>query len=60
MKNFWVRVTAESYEKAREIFVEQFTEVYMQDANKFSFQYTEEEFSPELFPGAEFAHIKQS
>lgn len=59
MSNYWVRVVAESYDKAREIFIQRFTSVYMQDPMKFAFQYEENKFKPNYFPKGEFLLIEQ-
>lgn len=60
MFNSWVRVVAESHEKARELFVEQFTIPFMDAPDKFAFQYSEKEWEPEWFPQGEFTVINQT
>lgn len=60
MKNSWVRVVAENYEKARELFISQFTEIYMENPNKWAFQYEEKDFQTHFFPNGEFMLITQT
>lgn len=59
MKNHWVKVTADSYEAARSLFMQEFTSNYMERPDKFAFQYTEEEFTPHYYPGGEFLALEQ-
>lgn len=59
MKNFWVRVVASSYEKARDIFVSEFSSLYMETPSTWAFQYEEERFNKSYFPGGEFVCLKE-
>ena len=59
MKDKWVRVVAESYGKARSIFVEQFSSVDMEAPDKWAFQYTESDFDPQFFPEGEYLVLTQ-
>lgn len=61
LRDYWVRVIAESYGKAREIFVEHFSTPCMErGAMCWSFQYGEKSFSPEYFPKGEYRLLKQN
>lgn len=53
LKNFWVRVVAGNYNRAREVFIQQFSSQYMTRPDKWAFQYEEPQFKPELFPSGE-------
>jgi hypothetical protein len=44
MKNHYVKVVAENYDKARSLFIRKFSMVFMPKPDKFSFQYGEEDF----------------
>lgn len=44
MKDFYVKVHAETYDMARAVFINTFTTPLMPSPNKWSFQYTEKEF----------------
>lgn len=62
MKNSWVRVVAESYGKARELFVDNFSNIHMEKPDKWAFQYEEKDFGDEskaLYPNGEFKLISQ-
>ena len=60
LNNHWVRITAESYGTAREIFVEQFSTPFMErGAACWSFQYEEDKFNKSYFPLGEYGHINQ-
>ena len=59
MKDCWVRVCADSYQKARFLFVKHFTLMFMSDPAKWAFQYEEEKFDRSFFPGGEYAFIHQ-
>jgi hypothetical protein len=59
MKNYWVRVKAEGYYEARELFVSEFSSIYMQAPDKWAFQYESHKFRKEFFPGGEFILIEQ-
>ena len=60
LNNHWVRVVAESYGKAREIFIERFSTPLMErGAMCWSMQYEEGKFKPEYFPEGEFKRITQ-
>lgn len=54
MRDYWVTVIASSYFKARDIFINDFSSIYMTAPNKWAFQYEEEKFEADLFPGGEF------
>ena len=53
MKDYWITVEAESYDKARESFMEYWKSI------KWSFQYEEGEFNSHLFPKGEYIKITQ-
>jgi hypothetical protein len=59
MKNYWVRVTASSYNWARLYFVEKFSTLYMNRPLEWSFQYAEKDFIPAKhhFPKGEYMHL---
>ncbi|WP_293916587.1 MULTISPECIES: hypothetical protein [unclassified Sphingobacterium] len=57
---YWVRVVAEDYDKARGVFIESFTKLYMSSPEKFSWQYNEQNFQPAMFPGGEYMVINQT
>lgn len=58
MKNFWVRVRATTYDKAREIFISRFISIYGEE-DKWAFQYEEYEFKKKFFPSGEFMFIEE-
>ena len=61
LNNHWVRVVAESFGKAREIFVEQFSTPRMErGAACWWFQYTEDTFKKSYFPCGEYAMLVQN
>jgi len=53
MKDLWIRVIASSYDKARQIFINEFMLTDMPSLDKWSMQYEEKDFRPEYFPGGE-------
>jgi len=57
MMNNWVTVIANDYGEARELFIEKFTSLYMENPDKFAFQYEEKDFESEYFPKGEFMLI---
>jgi hypothetical protein len=59
MKGFWVRVKASDYYKAREIFISEFSSIYMQTPSTWGFQYEEYKFKKELFPSEEFMCLEE-
>ena len=60
LKDYWVRVTADDYGKAREIFIERFSTPLMErGAMCWSFQYDEDKFSRQYFPLGEYNHFQQ-
>lgn len=59
MQNFWVRVVAKDYGKAREIFIEEFSSQKMETPMSWSFQYEEDKFKPEFFPQGEYEVFEQ-
>lgn len=59
MRDFWVTVHAPGYDKARELFIDRFSSVYMDAPDKWSFQYSEKSFSPEYFPNGEYCLIEE-
>ena len=60
MKDRWVRVVAESYDKARSIFIREYAIPIMGDACRWSFMYEGGFFEPEWFPAGEDHIIYQS
>lgn len=60
MKDYYVRVISDTYENARLLFIQEFTSIYMENLDKWSFQYEEDEFNPESFPGGEYLVIETS
>ena len=61
LNNYWVRVIAESYGKAREIFVERFSTPFMErGAACWSMQYEEDKFNKSYFPLGEYKLLEQS
>lgn len=60
LSEFYVLVEAEDYEKARNLFIVEFTSVYMDRPDMFAFQYSEDRFNSEFCRRGEFFHIKQS
>lgn len=60
MQHNWVRVIAEDYNSAQDLFIQQFTKQRMEAPNKWAFQYEEEKFRPEFFPCGEYELIEQS
>jgi len=58
MKDKWVRVTASSWDKAREIFINQFAKRTMKDG-KWGDQYEEDKFKSYLYPDGEYIHLTE-
>jgi len=58
MHNSWVRVVAENYNLARQIFIEQFSSVYLCATDKWAFQYEEANFKREYFIKGEYLVIE--
>ena len=60
LRNYWVRVKADSYDKAREIFINEFSSKQLPRPMQWGFQYEGlDYFKPEYFPGGEYAYFKQ-
>lgn len=59
MHNNWVRVQAEDYDKARHLFIEKFSSVFMERPMGWSFQYDEEAFDASFFPKGEYLLLIQ-
>ena len=58
LRDYWVRVTAESQGLAREFFIEHFSTPLMErGAMCWSFQYDEETFNKEYFPKGEYKNL---
>ena len=57
LKDYWVRVVAEDYGKARMLFIERFSSIYMEAPDKWSMQYKEKDFKSSYFPNGEFTKI---
>lgn len=57
MKDHWIRVVADDFWEARSKFIEKFSSIRMDAADKWAFQYSEDEFDKIYFPGGEFAEI---
>ena len=60
MRNYWVRVVAEDFMKARMMFIEKFSSVHMPTPTTWSFQYTEDDFDRSWFPSGEYALIQNN
>lgn len=58
MKDFYVKVQASSWDKAREIFISQFAKKKLQrgDCGK---QFEEDKFKPYLYPDGEFESLRE-
>lgn len=41
MKDYWITVIAEDYEKARDLFIKEFSSQFMSSPDKWAFQYAE-------------------
>jgi len=54
MKDYWVRVVAESYGQAREIFIDRFSKRFMGKPDKWAFQYEENKFHSRYCPRGEY------
>lgn len=54
MNHNWIRVQASDYMKARQLFIEKFSSVFMERVMGWSNQYTEEDFSPIYFTKGEY------
>lgn len=60
MRSYWVRVVAESYNKARTIFTKEFSSKYMHRPTEWCWQYEEKGFDGDkYFPLGEYACYKQ-
>jgi hypothetical protein len=59
MKDYYVRVQAESYTKARELFVELFARKHMPTPLTWAFQYPESEMNKRYYPMGEYCAIIQ-
>lgn len=59
MKDYWVRVQATSFFRARLLFIEHFTSQEMPKRDKFAFQYVESNFNKEMFPKGEYAFFDE-
>ena len=57
MKDYWVRVESDSYNTARETFIEQFSSIEMERPLGWSMQYEEEHFDRSFFPAGEYKFI---
>lgn len=57
LKDYWVRVIADSYGEARDLFIEKFTSIYMDAKDKFAFQYDDKSFEKHYFRKGEYAVI---
>jgi hypothetical protein len=57
MCDHWVRVRAKDYTRARELFVKEFSSLYMPAVDKWAFQYEEEGFKKDYFPKGEYQFI---
>lgn len=58
LANYYVTVKESNYNAARDLFIEKFTSVYMEEEDKFAFQYSSLiELEPELYPQGELAYI---
>jgi hypothetical protein len=57
MKDFYVKVTASSWDKAREIFIT-FAKKNMKDG-KWGEQYEEDKFKSYLYPDGEYEHLTE-
>lgn len=57
MEHSWVRVLSDSYINGRLKFIEQFSSLYMEAPDKWSFQYTDLDFNPKYFPRGEYCLI---
>ena len=57
MKDYWVKVTASSYGKARELFIEEFSSRYMPQSDSWAFQYSEKQFTSAYFYKGEYTSI---
>ena len=55
--NQWVRVISTDPKTARMLFREHFMEVYMHNWDHYAFQYDDDNFDPEYFPGGELKLI---
>lgn len=59
MKDYYVRVQAESYSKARELFVELFSKKHMPTPATWAFQYPEIQMDKSYYPKGEYTTIIQ-
>lgn len=59
LANYWVRVVAKNYNKARELFIENFSSQYLEKPDKWSFQYEEDDFKADCFPNGELTFFAE-
>lgn len=59
MKDNWVMVKAVGYWEAREVFMRQFSGIYMPTPQTWSWQYDDTNFDPGWYPKGEFMHLTQ-
>ena len=59
MKDYWVTVEAENSDTARNLFIDYFTSVYMNDPMDFGMQYESHNFKTRHFPLGQFCKITQ-
>lgn len=57
MKDWYVKVTAPDYLRARECFVSHFAYPVMGRYNKWAFQYEEKDFKETFYPNGEYEHL---
>jgi hypothetical protein len=57
LKDHWVRVLANNYWRARDIFIEEFTSVFLPEKDKWSMEYTEKAFTKQFFSKGEYQFI---
>jgi hypothetical protein len=57
MRDYYVHVIADDYMTARQLFIEQFSSVEMDRPDRWSFQYTDDDFNPGFFPGGLYGTI---
>ncbi len=59
MHDYWIRVIADGYGKARDLFIEKFSSVYMEEIDKWAFQYEEDKFNASYFRKGEYLVIQE-
>lgn len=57
MKDHWVRVVAQEYGRARQLFILEFSSQVMPVQDKWAFQYEESDFKREYYPKGEYVVI---